>query len=236
MSRARKIQAKIRPMHGSGQSSNDVQQASPAAGGRVKRKIQGKISGMRGSGRPSRDVREASSVAGGQLKRNAVAGREDMYKLAYAESQRTLDDQTKELDSMRDRAVQFAAFVGAATAFLVGTGLLAAHKDIPFYILAGAASTVSAIWILLLFLLLNPSRRKLWGYRMSSTVLIEKWIESDVPEPTEANFLRQLTRAYERKRESNEAVLSSLRRLYRWFIVAGSAQVTIWAAVVWLKR
>src|SRR5690349_1031373 len=75
---------------------------------------------------------------------------EDLYKVAYEESRRTLDDQADELNRIRDRAVQFEVFIGAATAFLVGTGLQAPHRDTTFRILAGVATAASVMMILFL--------------------------------------------------------------------------------------
>jgi hypothetical protein len=157
----------------------------------------------------------------------------DLYRVAYTESQRTLDDQRAELQGMRTRSVQFTAFVGAATAFLVGTGLHATDRNALFYTLAAIASAISALSIVLLVLLLHPSNRKKWEYRMSAKSLINGWIETDVP-PSEHLFLRELALKYDEMHTANESLLQSLRTRYRWLIIAGSAQVVIWAALVWL--
>ena len=137
---------------------------------------------------------------------------------------------------MRDRAVQFTAFIGAATAFLVGTGLHAANRDAVFYALASLASALSALSIVLLIALLNPSNKRKWNYRMSATSLIEGWIENEVPGPSEAQFLRALSIRYENMRCENETLLESLRTWYRWLIIIGSTQITVWAVLVWLKN
>ena len=159
----------------------------------------------------------------------------ELYSVAYAESQRTLDDQQDELKGMRDRAVAFTTFVGAATAFLVGTGLTVTHRDITFYTLAAVASALSAGWILLLIALLNPRKKKKWNYRLSAKSLITGWIETEVPGPSKAQFLRALALTYDEMRTANEDLLGPLRTAYRWLIIVGSAQVTLWAALVWLK-
>lgn len=159
----------------------------------------------------------------------------ELYNVAYAESQRTLDDQQDELKGMRDRAVAFTTFVGAATAFLVGTGLSVTHRDITFYTLAAVASALSAVWILLLIALLNPRKKKPWNYRLSAESLITGWIETEVPGPSKAQFLRALALTYDEMRTANEDLLGPLRTAYRWLIIVGSAQVTLWAALVWLK-
>jgi hypothetical protein len=158
-----------------------------------------------------------------------------MYRIAYQEGQRTLDDQQSELSSLRDRAVQFTVFVGAATAFLVGTGLSAPSRDATFYGLAISGSVLSALAIALLFMLLKPSKKAPWNYRLSSNKLITGWIESDVPPPNEAYFLRSLAQTYDQMREANEVLLKSLRWRYQALLAAGAAQVTVWAALVWVK-
>lgn len=167
--------------------------------------------------------------------RPGIAKYEDLYRIAYQEAQRALDDQQDELKGMRDRSVQFTAFVGAATAFLVGAGLHPAHRDASFYALAGVASALSVALILLLLRLLIPSSRRLWHYRMSAKSLITGWIETDVPPPTEGHFLKALAEKYDQMREANEGLLGWLRISYRWLIAVGAIQVTLWAALVWVK-
>jgi hypothetical protein len=193
------------------------------------------MAAMRESEQSSSSDPPTAPGGGGQVIRRDIAGKVDLYRVAYEESQRTLDNQWDELKGMRDRAVSFTAFVGAATAFLVGTGLHGTHRDLSFYILAATASALSALLIALLVALLNPSRRKPWDYRLSATSLITGWIETEVPPPSEAHFIRALAETYDKMRSANEELLGSVRTWYRWLIVAGSAQVTIWAALVWLK-
>jgi hypothetical protein len=190
---------------------------------------------MRESEESPTGVPQARPEGGSQMKGRVVAGNADLYRVAYEESQRTLDDQQDELKGMRDRAVQFTAFVGAATAFLVGTGLHATHRDVTFYVLAGIASVSSGLSIGLLIALLNPWKKKPWEYRLSAKVLIDGWIENEVPGPSEAKFLRALAERYDKMRCANEDLLGYLRTWYRWLIIVGSAQVTIWAVLVWLK-
>lgn len=178
---------------------------------------------------------EVESSKGIPQARPADRDAAELYSVAYAESQRTLDDQQDELKGMRDRAVAFTTFVGAATAFLVGTGLSVTHRDITFYTLAAVASAFSAVWILLLIALLNPRKKKKWNYRLSAESLITGWIETEVPGPSKAQFLRALALTYDEMRTANEDLLGPLRTTYRWLIIVGSAQVTLWAALVWLK-
>ena len=79
-----------------------------------------------------------------------------LERLAYEEGKRALADQTDELNGIRNRAVSYMAFVGSATAFLVGTGLKAAHRDAWFYSLAVLASAASLSTLALISLVLSP--------------------------------------------------------------------------------
>ena len=157
----------------------------------------------------------------------------DMYQVVYAESQRTLDDQRTELFGMRDRAVQFTVFIGAATAFLVGTGLGTPTRDVLFYILAGVASALSAAMIILVLLLLTAWKKPRWNYRLSGRKLIEGWVESGFLD--KASMIRSLTIYNDDMRAKNEKLLGSLRKFYWSLIVVGSVQITVWAALVWAK-
>jgi hypothetical protein len=185
--------------------------------------------------RPAGDASPPQGGRGLPSAKRDIAQHADLYKVAYQEAQRALDDQQGELRSMRDRSVQFTAFIGAATAFLVGTGLHPAHRDVPFYILAGTASALTVALILLLLLLLTPSKRRYWYYRLSAKKLIKDSIETEVPPPTEAHFIRALALRYDGMRVENEKLLGALRRYYRWLIVVGIVQITVWATLVWVK-
>ena len=185
--------------------------------------------------RPSGDVSRGDRSEVQRAKRDADARYEDLYRIAYEESRRTLDDQANELNSMRDRAVKFEVFIGAATAFLVGSGLSSSHRDAAFYALAAVASAASALMIFILFVVLNPSQKKLWSYRLSARRLVRGYIETEVPLPSKAQSMRALSEMYDDMRVDNERILQSLRRWYRWLIVVGAAQITIWAALVWAK-
>ena len=81
-----------------------------------------------------------------------------LERLAYDEGKRALADQTDELNGIRTRAGSYMAFVGSATAFLVGTGLKAADRDAWFYALASVASTASLLTLVLIALVLDPYR------------------------------------------------------------------------------
>src|SRR5688572_27166118 len=87
----------------------------------------------------------------------AIAKHEDLYEITYSEATRTLDDQAAEVSNARTRAVQFLAFVGAATAFLLGTAITGAtQRDAVFYGLAIAGSALALAGIACVAALLNP--------------------------------------------------------------------------------
>jgi len=159
----------------------------------------------------------------------------ELYKIAYNEAQRALDDQQVEVRGTRDRSVQFTAFVGAATAFLVGAGLHPSYRDASFYALAGVASALSVALIVLLLTLLFPRRGELWHYRLSARSLITGWIQTQAPPPSHAHVIRALAQKCDDMREENEKLLSSLRTWYGWLVVVGAAQVAAWTVLVWVK-
>ncbi len=159
-----------------------------------------------------------------------------LYRVAYEEGRRALDDQTAELENMRGRAVQFLAFVGVGTAFLVGAGLRAvrdADKDRLFYSLAVAASVATLVAILFTCLLM--SRRISWGYRADAKAITESMIERQVPGPTEASLLRDLALACADNKNENDKVLKRLRARYLVVVIAGSVGIVLWSSLVWVR-
>jgi hypothetical protein len=159
----------------------------------------------------------------------------ELYQVVYEESQRTLDNQKEELNTVRDRTVQYSIFIGAATAFLVGSGLAAPHRGGSFYALAIIASLFSLIVIGLLLSILSPSTKKLWIEGVSSDYLIANWIEKEVPRPSKAQFVRDLAIMNADSQRENEKLLAPLRARYRYLIAVGALQVVLWAALVWWK-
>lgn len=198
-----------------------------------------------------------------------------MLKVAYEEGLRIIEDQVAELDSMRQRSVQFLAFVGSATAFLAGSGLGGTYDRGPaFFVLAGLASLVSAIAIALAsFVLLSlvprrsgstdreqttqetalgsdPSEspvpppaasgrskfrieRAVFNFQVDPSTLVLRWIEPEMG-ATEAWFFKHLALHYGEKAAENEPLLDTIRRWYWLFIAFASAQVVLWAMVVWV--
>ena len=153
--------------------------------------------------------------------------------MVYSESQRALDDQRDELQGLRTRAVQFTAFVSAATAFLVGTGLHATDRNGQFYALASTASALSLLSIVSLAMLLIPSK---WAYRMTPQALIDDFIEDEnFQRPSDDLFLRKIALTYGVMSDGNNKKLRKLRTWYICLIITGSLQVIVWAALIWYK-
>jgi hypothetical protein len=137
---------------------------------------------------------------------------------------------------MRGRAAQHLAFVGSATAFLVGTGIGAAHRTFGFYLLAGFATVASVLAIISVAWMLRPKSAS-WQGMMSAQKLIENWIEHDVPRrPNEHEFLRSLALRQDEMRTKNDLVLTKLRRLYVVALSSGGVGILLWAALVWSYR
>lgn len=163
----------------------------------------------------------------------------ELYKLACEEGKRTVDDQLAELDSMRQRTVQFLAFVGSATAFLVGTGLHAVSRNSGFYAVASIATLLSALSVILCLSILVASSRpwsrelEQWSFRLSPSALV-KWIEPDVHPPRDYDFYRALALQYEAMAEANAPSLDRIRRRYLIFLVMGFGQLCGWVALAWL--
>jgi hypothetical protein len=168
-----------------------------------------------------------------------------MYKIAYEEGKRLVDDQIAELDSMRQRSVQFLAFVGSATGFLVGTSLGRVGTNpglaygIAALILAIAASLASLVAIFLvvsILLALSKNRRGPieWEFRLSPTVLV-KMIEPDINPPDEVDFLRRLSLVCNEMHDYNEPHLARLRKFYTAFLSVGFFQLVLWAFVAWIN-
>lgn len=175
----------------------------------------------------------------GTPRRRTREDRPELYKLAYEEGKRAVDDQLSELDSMRQRSVQFLAFVGSASAFLVGTSLKATERSLVFYSIAITASILTLLTLALCLSLLTATRRLLgggleqWSFRLSPSALV-KWIEPDVRPPSEADFFRALAERYEGMATDNSRSLSKVRSRYSAFLGVAVLQLTFWLVLAWL--
>lgn len=162
----------------------------------------------------------------------------ELYKFVCEEGQRAVDDQLSELDSMRQRSVQFLTFTGAATAFLVGTSLKTPSRTSLFYVLASTATVLMVVSVVLCLSILMASRKvtspepQEWRFRMSPTGLVDG-IESDVP-PRASDFYRWLAVEYDEMLCLNDPILSQLRRRYAVCLGTGFLQLTLWLLIAWI--
>src|SRR4051794_11682018 len=98
----------------------------------------------------------SSSQASPNLPAHVYDQKQGMYKIAFDESVRALKDQVDELSGIRTRLVSFLAFIGAATAFLVGSSLTRATRDGAFYGLASLGTILLIATIAIVIALLRP--------------------------------------------------------------------------------
>lgn len=163
----------------------------------------------------------------------------EVYELAREEELRRLDGQRAEVDAMRQRTAQYLAFVGAATAFLAGTGIKTPDRDAAFWWLAGSASMLSLAAIFLavsvfLALALPALRPADWQFVLRPGAVLQM-IEADVRAPDAAQLNRHLITLYGSMSVHNEAALAKLRHLYVGFLTVGALQLLVWTALVWAR-
>lgn len=162
----------------------------------------------------------------------------DLYTIAYEEGKRTIDDQLSELSSMRQISVQFLAFIGAATAFLVGTSLKTVARPFEFYLIAILASVVTMASVILCILLLRASKKPFgkghdWDFRIAPDRLVQ-WIEADVGQPSATDFVRALAGHYGDMVKTNNEALTAIRRRYMAFLMVTVVQLILWLILAWL--
>lgn len=170
-----------------------------------------------------------------------------MARVAYEEGKRLVDDQLAELDSMRQRSVQFLAFVGSATAFLVGTGLASTVDDRPsgWLLSAAAASSLTVIMLLLEAVILLslvsrtskmlPTRHE-WNFRLEPKVIVKAWVNRDLgAAPEEIDLYVELAEHYSDMADENDHPLAVMRTCYWLFLVVAFAQLMAWGALVWIS-
>ncbi|WP_343910602.1 hypothetical protein [Nocardioides aquiterrae] len=158
-----------------------------------------------------------------------------LYRVAYDQGLRTLDDQRDEFNAARGRAVQFMALVAAATAFLVGTGLNSSttNRDGTFYAVAIAATALTVLALVSLFLTLSP--RLVFNFRLQPQILLERWIDREVPGPTEPDLLRALAARMQGMIDANETILTKVRIRYMWLLGSGTFALLTWAVLAWAR-
>ncbi|WP_075013916.1 hypothetical protein [Geodermatophilus obscurus] len=163
-----------------------------------------------------------------------IAKHEDLYEITYKEATRTLDDQSAEVNNARTRAVQYLAFVGSATAFLLGTAVKdITQRDGTFYVIATAGSSLALLGLVCIAALLNPWQTPLYK-RVEPKLLLVNFIERQVPIPNKAEMFRELSIHFENWQSANQRRLKSVRILYFASILLGSLQLLLWATLTWL--
>lgn len=209
----------------------------PEPGARPRRSI-GQFLGLR---RPAAGVTRAQAAVLAQQNRAAQQSTDEsakLYRVAFDESVRTLKQQTDELSAIRQRLVQFLAFVGTATAFLVGTALHPESTPIPrgheFMPLCIAGTAAMGVTLVLTLILLYPRTTPLTVVSSARDILDD--IHRDVsPTDTEAHLLHNLAWYYDGYVEENKPVLTRARWIYFLAIGSGALQLGIWIALVWTQ-
>lgn len=157
-----------------------------------------------------------------------------LYRVAYDESVAAINDQIDELNSMRQRLVQYLAFIGAATAFLTGSSLTAttsAPRSAGFYAIAGAATALIIGVICLTVAILAPASSRM-ATSSSAYAIVEGHIEVDIP-TNEGHLLRNLALLNDQAVDDNTGVLNRLRIQYVAAIAMGALQLALLLALVW---
>lgn len=171
----------------------------------------------------------------------ALPDKTSLYEIAVEEGRRALDSQFTQLDSIRQRTVQYLAFVGAATAFLVGTAMRGTQGTRPdiFLVFAGVGVLTVIISLMLTWSILTASKRWWWPvsrFKWDASVsprLLNSWIHPEVgPKPTDADFLQALANQYDDMIETNDGILEAIRRRYRWFLGFGFIQLCVWIMLI----
>jgi hypothetical protein len=189
-----------------------------------------------------------------------------LFKVAYEEGKRLVDDQVAELDSMRQRSVQFLAFVGSATSFLVGTSLPGTTSLTSGQRVVAASATVLSFGSIILVALILLSlvwgsrgtssaaetggqskprflqrivpARVQWHFRLDPLRLVTEWPKAKAVQQskTEMTYYGALAKQYSSMSTRNKPALRTLRTYYWMFICATALQVTAWSSLAWLSR
>lgn len=162
-----------------------------------------------------------------------------MYKVAFDESVRALEDQTDELSNIRQRLVGYLAFVGSATAFLVGSSInpqvsAGGHRSAWFYGLATTGTSLMVLSVGLAICLLWPRLTKL-STTASAKVIIDSNIDRKLsPVQNVGELYRDLALYNDDAVDANDPVMGRARRFYFGAVVVGALQLCAWVALVWL--
>lgn len=173
--------------------------------------------------------RSAARFTSAQIKR--INEDAPLYDIALDEARRALDRQLAELGNLRTRAVQFLAFVGSATGFMVGASKFSGPHGVWFQPTVWIATVLSFCTVTALALLLSPWTTRMRGIDIDR--LLAEWIEVEVGRINRGVMLRDLAIGIDELRRDNEPKLSRVRRLYMSVICLGMLQLAAWAVLVW---
>ena len=159
----------------------------------------------------------------------------EAYRIAFEEGRRRLDEQRDELNVLRTRAVTFIAFIGTATAFLVGTGLSSTVRAKHFQTIALTGTCLTLGGLACLVVILWP--RWKFAFSMEPKTLVERWLDRDVPaNPTETQLLRAWAGKQQSSIDRNHTSLEWMRWLYLGLVVAGPLGLACWTWLIWQQR
>lgn len=153
-----------------------------------------------------------------------------IYKLAMDEGLRRLQHQDEEVAIARTRIMQVMTLVIAATAFLAGTVLRTSDRPIAFYVLAGVATALLLVSVVITYLSIRPIPG--WVIETTPQVLIQDYAEAKDPASL-ADTYKNMAIFYDRYANSNEHSLASLRTLYRTGLLVGGLEVATWVSLAW---
>jgi predicted nucleotidyltransferase len=163
----------------------------------------------------------------------------ELYKLAYAEAKARVEGQREELTAARNRVVSFLAFIGASTAFLVGSALRGAQRDSTYDVLAIGATVLFGLAVVLALQVLlavgRRFRRFRWEFHEATEDMLV-FIDQMVPSKQDETSLNQhLAYAYRNHWLHNEEMLRTIRKAYVASIALAALQLGLWFAIVWFR-
>jgi hypothetical protein len=161
------------------------------------------------------------------------------YKLARDEELRSLDLQRSQLESMRTRSAQYLAFGGAATGFLVGTGLTHAQRDSMFFWIAGIATVFSLAMVVLAVCVfvggfdIRARSASKWQFALPNGFVLRA-AEADI-RPTESQINAYLARNYWQLADANRPAMKRMQLQYVVFLAVGALQLVLWVILLWAR-
>ena len=154
-----------------------------------------------------------------------------LYRVAYEQGLRSLTDQVDELSGLRTRAVSYMAFIGTATAFLVTATLRSATAGTPFFVCALLATLFVAWATIQLGRTIHPGLE--FTFRLDARQIIARWIDREVPAPSEADLLRSLSGWLSVYVEQNEVALKKVRWRFNQVVMCGGTGLLLWTVAIW---